>query len=57
MKTKITKEIESEILSQWENRGWAHTELYLRSKGFNYEEIEIIHDRLAEGKSLYPYPK
>lgn len=51
----MTKEIEDEVLRQWEHHGWPYAELFLKSKRFNSEEIEQIYDRLKEGKSLHPY--
>lgn len=54
IKSKPTamEEIEKELSIIFEHNGWNYAELFLKSRGFNSKEIEAIHEKLIEGKSL-----
>ena len=45
---KMLIEINKEATVIFEHNGWNYTELFLKSKGFNSEEIEAFHEKVMK---------
>ena len=53
--TKLNQEIEENCWAYMEVGAWTKCYEYLKSLGFDNEEIEMIYEHWREGKSFYPY--
>ena len=47
---EIFKEIEKEAIVIFEHNGWEYAELFLKSKGFNFQQVVEFHEKINRMK-------